>query len=173
RLADKLAFALGGLGDGFAISNLRRARIGLHLELAKQAVPDDFQVQFTHARDDELAGFFIGETAKRRVLLRQALQTFPHLVTISLRLRFDRHADDRLGERRRFEHDIKILVAQRVASPDVAQADERGDVARENLVHVLALAALNDHQPADTLAFARTRIVNRFAFLERARINAE
>ena len=36
-LADELAFAFGRLGDGFAIGDLRRAGVGLHLELAHAA----------------------------------------------------------------------------------------------------------------------------------------
>ena len=90
-----------------------------------------------------------------------------------LRLRLDGHADDRFGERRRFERHFEILVAQRVAGGDVAQADQRGDVAGKNLVDVLAFAALNDHQAADALAFARARIVNHVALFELAGINAE
>ena len=49
-LPDEFALAIGRLGDGFAIGDLRRAGVGLHLELAEQAVADDFQVQLAHAR---------------------------------------------------------------------------------------------------------------------------
>src|SRR5438034_570918 len=66
-----------------------------------------------------------------------------------------------------------IFVARRVAGPDVAQADQRRNVAREDLFNVLSLAALDNHQTADPLALAAARIVNRFAFLEGAGINAE
>jgi hypothetical protein len=41
---------------------------------------------------------------------------------------------------------------KRVARGDVAQADQRGDIARKHCVHVLAFAALNDHEAADALA---------------------
>ena len=172
-LADEFAFAVGRFGDGFAIGDLRRAGVGVHLELALEAVNDDFQVQLAHARDDELAGFLVGETTERRVFLGQPLQAFGHLVAVLLGLRLDGHADDRFGERRRFQRHVKILVAQRVAGGDVAQTDQRGDVAGKNLGDVLALAALNDHQAADALALARARIVNGVALFELAGINAE
>ena len=116
-------------GDGFAIGDLRRAGVGLNFEFALEAVNDDFQVQFTHAGDDQLAGFFVGEAAERRVFFRQALQAFGHLVAILLRLRLHGHADDGFRERRRFERHVEILVAQRVTGGDVAQTDERGDIA--------------------------------------------
>ena len=95
---------------------------------------NDFQVQLTHAGDDELAGFFVGEATERRIFFRQALQAFGHLLAIRLGLRLDGHADDRLRERRRFERDVKIFIAQRVTGGDVAQTDQRGDVAGVNCV---------------------------------------
>ena len=71
----------------------------------------------------------VSSFVKQRVLFRETLQAFRHLVAVSLRLRLHRHADDRLGERGRFEHDVEVLVAERVARGDVAQADQRRDVA--------------------------------------------
>ena len=44
-LLDQLAFASGILGDRFAIGDLRLAGVGLDLELAEHAVPNDFEVQ--------------------------------------------------------------------------------------------------------------------------------
>ena len=63
------------------------------------------------------------------IFFRETLQAFGHFVAVLLGLRLDGHDDDRLGERRRFERDVKVFVAERVASGDVAQPDERGDVA--------------------------------------------
>ena len=62
---------------------------------------------------------------------------------------------------------------KRVTGGDVAQTDQRGDVAGINFVDVLAFAALNDHEAADAFAFARARIVNRVALFQLAGINAE
>ena len=104
---------------GFAIGNLRRAGAGVHLELAKEAVTDNFQVQLTHPGNDELAGFFIGEAAEGRIFFGQTLQTFGHLLPIGLCFRLDGHGNDRLREGRRFEHDVEILIAKRVAGGDV------------------------------------------------------
>ncbi len=117
-------------------------------------------MQLAHARNDKLAGFLVGEAAEGRVFLGQALQAFAQFLAVGLGLRLDGHADDRLGESRRFERDVEILVAQRVAGGDVAQADQRGDVAGKDLLNVLAFAALNDHEAADAFAAARARIVN-------------
>src|SRR5436190_19964406 len=53
RLADELPFAIGVFGDGFAISDLRRAGTGVDFELTQEAVANDLQVQLTHSRNNE------------------------------------------------------------------------------------------------------------------------
>ena len=155
--------------DGFAIGDLRRAGAGVDFKFALEAVHDDFQMQFAHARNDKLAGVLVGKAAEGGVFLRQALQAFAQFLAVRLCFRLDRHADDRLGESGRLEHHIEFLVAQRVARGDVAQPDQGRDVARKHLVHVLAFAALNDHEAADPFAPARARIVNDVALFETGR----
>src|ERR1035438_7070444 len=172
-LPDELALAFSVFGDRLAIRNLRSAGVGFHLEFALEAVNDDFQMQLAHARNDELAGFLVGETAERRIFFREPLQAFGQFVAILLGLRFDGHGNNWFREGRRFERHVEILIAQRVTGGDVAQTDERGDVAREHFVDVLAFAALDDHEAADAFAFARAWIVNVVALLEVTRINAE
>ena len=58
-LADEFALPFGRLGDGLAVGDLGRAGVGFDLEFALEAVNDDFEVQFTHARNDE-PGWFPG-----------------------------------------------------------------------------------------------------------------
>ena len=109
-LPDELAFAVGRLGDRFAISDLRRAGVGFDLEFADHAVANDFQVQLTHARDDQ-SGRFPRSVKQRKVGSSSArrCRAFAHLLLVALGLRLDGHADDRLGERRRFEQDRRNL----------------------------------------------------------------
>src|SRR5207247_9400319 len=90
-LTDELAFAFGKFGDGFAIGDLGRTGISANFEFAEQTVADDLEMQLTHARDTDLAGFFIGETTEGRVFLSQALQAFPHFLAVGLGLGLARH----------------------------------------------------------------------------------
>src|ERR1700733_11222136 len=69
-LLDQLPFARGVLGDRFAIGYLRFARVGIDLELAQHAIPDDLQVKLAHPRDNRLTGVFMREDAKRWIFLR-------------------------------------------------------------------------------------------------------
>ena len=47
-------FLFDTLGDGFTIRHLRRTDIRIYIELPTQTINDNFQVQFTHTRDDGL-----------------------------------------------------------------------------------------------------------------------
>ena len=88
-----------------------------------------------------------------------------------LGLGLDGHANHRLGEGDRFEHDRPLLVAQRVAGDGTFRADNRGDLARLALGDVLALVGVQLHQAADALALVAGRVVGVRARLERARVD--
>ena len=172
-LLDELAYAVGGLGDGFAIGDLRLAGVRIHLELAQHAVADDFQVQLAHAGDDRLAGVFVGEDAEGRVFFGETLEGDAHFFLVDLGLGLDGHRDDGIREGGGLEQDRVILVAKRIAGGDVLDADDGGDVAGVTGIDVLALVGLNLDEAADALALVGARIVNGVALGERAGIDAE
>ena len=172
-LLDQFAFAVRRRGDRLAIGDLRLARVRVDLELAQHAVANDLEVQLAHAGDDRLAGVFVGEDLEGRIFFGQPLQRDRHLFLVLLRLRLDRHRDNRVREGRRLEQDRKIFIAQRVAGGDVLDADDRRDVAGVTGVDVLALVGLDLDQAADALALVGARIVNRVALCQLAGIDAE
>src|SRR5713226_6974663 len=150
-----------------------RVMVSRYAICGAQSVANDFQVQLAHAGDDELAGFFVGEAAKRRVLFREALQPFGHFFPVGLGLGFNGHRDDRFGEGRRLEQHFEVLVAKGVAGGDVPQADQRGDIAGVERIDVEAFVRLDHHHAADALAFAGARIVNDVALPQLTAVNAE
>src|SRR5207248_6636578 len=98
RLLDELAFHFDRFLDRLAISHLRRADVCIDAELALHPIDQNLEVQFTHARDDRLPGFFVAANAKRWVLLRKAIERDTHLFLIGFRLRLDGDMDHRLRE---------------------------------------------------------------------------
>ena len=172
-MADEFSFAFSALGNGFAVGNLRSTGIGFDVELAFQAVADDFQMQLTHTRDNQLAGIFVGEHLEGWIFFSETGQAVTHLIPVIFRLWLDRHADDGFGERRRFQGYIEIFIAQGISGPDVAETDQRGDVTGVDRLYVLSFATLNDHQPADAFAAAATRIIDGIAFFQLSSVHAE
>ena len=96
-------------------------------------------------------------------LLRRGAGGLRHFFLVRLGLRLDGHRDNRLRERRRFEQDRVIFVAERVAGRDILHADDRGDIAGVTGLDILAFVRLDLDQAADALALVRARIVNRVA----------
>ncbi len=75
-------------------------------------------MQFTHTTDNRLAGFRIIFTFKRGVFLAQRSQSLTQFVSFGGRYRFNRHADNRLGECNRLQH-ISSLLSHRVSPVQV------------------------------------------------------
>ena len=119
RLPNEFAFRVRMLPDGFAVRHLRLAHVRLHVELAHHAIHQDLKVQFAHAGDDRLSRIRVGVHLERRIFLRQLVQRDAHLLLVRLRLRLDRHRDDRLRELDVLEQDRRLLIGQRIARRDV------------------------------------------------------
>ena len=105
----------------------------------------------------------VGLDAQGRILGHEALERDAHLFLVGLRVRLDGHRDDGLGEGRRLEADVEILVAERVAGDDVLDADDGADVARVGDVDFLALDRAHQHETRNALGAAGARIVERHA----------
>ena len=130
-------------------------------------------MQLTHPSDDKLTGLFVGKATERRIFFRQTLQTRGHLFLVRLGLRLNRHADDGFGEGGRLEGHVERLFTERVACRDIAQTNQRGDVAGKDLIYILAFAALNDHQATHSFATTRPRVVDGVTLLQLSGINPE
>src|SRR6185437_693506 len=163
---------LDGAGNRFAIRHLRRADIGLDLELALHAVDDDVEVQFAHARDDGLAGFLVGLDAEARILGRKPRQRQAHLLLVGLGLRLHRDIDYRLREDHPLEDDLRVQRAQRIARRGVLEADDGDAVAGVGLVVLFPRIAVSLEHAADTLALLLDGIFHHGALLEVTRVDS-
>ena len=97
----------------------------------------------------------------------------PSLSWSAFVLRLDGDLDDRLREGHRLEDDRVVRIGERVARERVLEADGRGDVARVDLVDLLAVVRVHLEDAADPLLLALGRVEDVGAGLERARVHAE
>ena len=161
-LADELALnLLDRLAHRLAVGDLRPAHVRVDAELALEAVDDDLEVQLAHAGDEGLAGLVVGAHAEGRVLLRQALQPHPELVLVGLRLRLDGDRDHRVREGHRLELDRRRVRRERVARRRGLEADARRDLARADLLALLAVVRVHLEDAADPLRLAGVRVERR------------
>ena len=162
-----------GWRDRLAVGDLRPADVRVDVELALQAVDDDLEVELAHPGDQRLAGLLVGGDAEGRVLLGEARQAGAELVLVGLRLRLDGDRDHGLGEGHRLEHDRRDLGRERVAGRRLLEADASGDLARADLLALLAVVRVHLQDAADPLGLAGRRVEHAVAGLELAAVDAE
>ena len=112
-----------------------------------------------------------GAHAERRIFLRQAASAMPIFSWSALVLA---RRDVITGSGKTiFSSVIRsgVRIAQRLAGGDVLQADAGGDVARQDLLDLLALVGVH-LQMRPMRSFFPDRVVDRVAALEHARIDA-
>src|SRR5512138_2735299 len=172
-LADVAALRLDLPRDGLAVGDLGLADVRLDLELPEHAVDEDLEVELAHAPDDGLAGLLVGVDAEGRVLHLEAVEGDAHLVLVGLRLRLDRDVDHRLRELHPLEDDRRVLGAERVARGRGAEADGGGDVARVDLLDLLALVRVHLEEAADALLLVLRRVEDVGPGLELPRVDPE
>src|SRR6476620_1026371 len=142
---------LGFARHGLAIGDLRRADIGLDLELAAHAIDDDVEMQLAHALDDSLARLMIDRDAEGRVLLRQTMECHAELLLIALGLWLDGDLDDRLRKLHALEDHWLGRIGQRISGGDVLEAGQGHDIAGIGLLDVLAVAGAHQQPTPDAL----------------------
>src|SRR3954463_8478068 len=143
-----------------ALAVLREGACGapavrVDLVLAEHAVYQHLEVQLAHAGDLGLARLLVRPDLEGRILLGQAAERDRHLLLVGLRLGLDRHGDDRVVEGDRLELDRLFRRGQRVARDDLLDADGGRDVARVDLLDVLAVVGVHHQDPPDALRAAR------------------
>lgn len=108
-------------------------------------------VQFTHAGDDGLVGFFVSTYAERRVFLSQTAQCRAHFLLGSA-LVFGSTAMEITGSGNSIRpDDRRVLVTQGITGGDVLQTDCRGDVTRANFFDLFTLVGVHLNDTAETL----------------------
>ena len=167
-LADQAILRVDGPGDRLAVSHLRRAHVGGHLELAhaggRPAPPGA-------ARPCRRWSFrpVLGSVATWNVGSSSASRCRPSVNLSSSA--FDFGSMDSFDHRRReddlFQDDRSVLAVQRLARGDLLEAQHRADVARFDVIDLFAVVGVHAHQPADAFPRPPVRVVHRVAAPDR------
>ena len=172
-LADKLSVGLDSLADRFFVGDLRGTDIGFDLELPKETVNDDVEVQFAHAGDQGLASFLVGVGAEGRIFFSQLGQGSHHLLLAGFGLRFDRDIDDRFREFHRFEDDRSRVDAECITGGRVFETDSRSDIAGVDAVDFFAVVGVHLQDAADAFTLALASVHDIGTGFELTGIDAE
>ena len=157
-----------------AVGDLRPADVRVDRELAHQAVDDDLEVELAHAGDQGLAGLVVGADAERRVLLgRGAAGPAPSLSWSAFV--FGSIATAITGSGKSIDSSLIGAVSIASVSPVVVflRPTTGGDLARADLLALLAVVRVHLQDAADALGLAGRRVQDAVAGLDLARVDAE
>ena len=158
--------------DGFAVGDLGAADLAADIEFPAQAVYDDLQMQFAHARDDGFAGLLVIGDKKGWILCRQRMQRGAEFLVVIAARRPDGDRNDRGGKLDRFQHNGVFGIAERVAGAGLGQADHGHNVSRVRHFDRLLAAGMHAEQAANAGLGVKGCVADGGADLERARIDA-
>ena len=143
------------LPDGLAVRDLRPADVRVDVELALQAVDDDLEVQLAHAGDDASGPsprrMRRGRSGPPR---RGAARPTPSLSWSAFD--FGSTATEMTGSGNVIDSSTigAFSAAERVAGRRVLEADAGGDLARRDLLALLAVVRVHLEDAADALGLA-------------------
>src|SRR5688572_3392259 len=172
-LSDVFALRVRLLPNRFLVGDLRLADVGTHVEFPHHAVDDDFQVKFTHSRNDGLVRIRVRVDLERRIFLRQLPQSNAHLLLVGLGFRLDGDGDHRLREIHRLEQNLLLFVANGIARRDIAKANRGGNIAGHDILDLFTLVGVHLQKTPDALASLLGRVEDVRAGVQTSRINTE
>ena len=88
-LLDVFTLSFGSAADGFAIGYLWLASVSFNVKFTLEAVDNDIEMELAHARNNGLAGFFVGMNTEGRIFFGELAETDSHLLLVSLSLRLN------------------------------------------------------------------------------------
>src|SRR5690606_237833 len=162
----------GLAGDRLTVSHLRLTDVGFHLEFTTHTVDENVEVKFTHARNDGLAGFFVGLDAERRIFSSQAVQGEAHLFLVGLGLRLDGDVDNRIREDHALEDNLRVRRSKGITGGGVLETNDSNDVTSKCFGDLLAAVRVHLEHAANALALALHGVFQADAGFEVTRIDA-
>ena len=130
-------------------------------------------MKLTHTRDNRLAALLVRADGERRILLGQLGKTVVELGDVCLALRLHGDRKHRVREAHRLQHDRMLLRAEGITRADILEAHTSADVTSVDRLHGDLLVGVHLEEAADTLLFARARVIDIRTSLDLTGINAE
>ena len=130
-------------------------------------------MELAHAGDDRLTGLFVVLDLEGRILFGKLLDRDAELLLVALRLRLDRHRDNRRREGHRLEDDRLGRVGQRVTSRGLLQTGDGDDVTGASTWQLLTLVGVHLVDLADSLFAVLGGVQDLRAVLQHTRVDPD
>ena len=158
RLFCVLTVNVNFFGNSLFVSNLRCTYISFYLELTKQTVYDNFQMQLTHTSDNGLAGFLICMRTEGRVFFCKFCKSFAHFALSGFGLGLDSQLDNRLRELHRLQDYRMLLITDGITSCCEFESNSCCDISGIYFIQFLSLISVHLQDTSYTLFFIFCRV---------------
>ena len=153
RLFCILAVYIYSLCEGLFVSYLRSTYVSFNVELTKQTVYDNLQMELAHTSDDCLTSLFVCISTEGRILLCQFCKSLAHLVLTSFGLRLDSDVDNRLRELHGLQDYRMLLITDSITCGGELESDRCCDITGVNLFQLVTLVGMHLKDTSNTLFF--------------------
>ena len=150
-LLSVLGIHFNSLGKCFLVCNLRCTNVCFYLELTKQTVNDDLQMELTHTCDNGLSGLLIGMSTESRIFLSQLCKRLAHLALTSLGLRLDSKLDNGLREFHGLKDYRVLLVTDGITGSSYLETNCSCNITGVNLIQFFSLICMHLKDTSYTL----------------------
>ena len=155
-----LAFNLSAATDGFTIFDNRSLQLSFHTKFTLHTLHDNFDVLVAHTADQGFLGYRVLSYDNGRILIHQASQSGHDLILVTLLLRINSSGVHRQRELDNGEFNLRVLIAQSIASSSVLQLSNNTDIACNNSLHGDLRLATHGEYVTNAFFLLTTRVVN-------------
>ena len=121
------------------------------MELTKQTVYDNLQMQLTHTGNNSLTGFLIGVCTEGRVFFSKLCQSLTHLALSSLGFGLDSKLDNGLRELHGLKDYRMLLITDGITGCGELETNCCCDITGVNLVQLCTLVCMHLKDTSYTL----------------------
>ena len=160
RLLNVFTLSFSGATNSFTVGNLWSTGICFNIVLTFQTVDNDFKVQFTHTRNNSLAGFFIGVNTEGWILLSKLSETETHFFLIGLGFWLDGDRDWRFWELNRLKKNWVGWITKSGTSSGFLETDDGGNITCSNFSNFFTLISKHTDKTTNALFVSSSSIID-------------
>ncbi|MDQ5988640.1 MAG: hypothetical protein CSYNP_04401 [Syntrophus sp. SKADARSKE-3] len=162
----KPAFNFDLLLNRFPVNDSRFADVHMGVELPRQAVDENFQVQLPHTRNDRLGGLVLVLEFEGRIFLHEFRQGKRQLFLICRRLGFYRLTDNRFIKIYRFKENRALFITERVSCRSVLEPHDADDVSGTGPFDSFPLVGMHLEKSRNLFLLFLARVIDVLANLQ-------
>ena len=172
RLALQEEVKLGSLANSFSVRDTGLSGHAVYLVLSAKTLDVDFEMEFSHTRNDGLLAFGVDVKSESRVLALEAVHGLTEVVGVTRLLGLDGERHDGLGNEHG-RHGVREPTVGEGVTRSTVNTEDGADFAGADLVYVLQFVGVHAHNSGDPDLLARSGVEEVTALLQLALVDSD